>query len=185
METLPNCRLRDEQGPKGGRYVASIFYSGAALWALLTLVWLIRPATSADVCDNEVGLDIMCCWWCAAVAWFTIVPFVSFCFSLIFFLPGYLTVHLIARRVPWWRSVYWIPGWVISGVVAAVLFVVLVAINDWKIIALNIHNGILWQMAVGSFVLMVGLGFFGLLCGICYWLMRDKGSAEGLGPVRP
>ena len=26
--------------------------------------------------------------------------------------------------------------------------------------------------------LMIELGFFGLLCGICYWLMRDKRSAD-------
>jgi hypothetical protein len=29
-----------------------------------------------------------------------------------------------------------------------------------------------------SVELMIGLGFFGLLCGICYWLMRDKRSAN-------
>jgi hypothetical protein len=25
---------------------------------------------------------------------------------------------------------------------------------------------------------MIGLGFFGLLCGFCFWLMRDKRSAD-------
>jgi len=33
-------------------------------------------------------------------------------------------------------------------------------------------------MAMQAVGLMIGLGFFGLLCGICYWLMRDKRSAD-------
>src|ERR1700722_7296065 len=105
MNQVGKLDPRDEHRPKAGGYIGAIFLSGAALWVLLTLVWLIRPATSADVCDNEPGT--MCCWWCDAIAWFTIVPFVLFFFSLIFFLPGFLIVRSIARRAPWWRSVFW------------------------------------------------------------------------------
>ena len=185
MNQVGKLDPRDEHRPKAGGYIGAIFLSGAALWVLLTLVWLIRPATSADVCDNEPGT--MCCWWCDAIAWFTIVPFVLFFFSLIFFLPGFLIVRSIARRAPWWRSVYWIPGWVVAGIIAAVLLELLVAITSRQLIANNIHNGIVWQMTIESVVLMIGLGFFGLLCGICYWL-RDKRSAakdsvaQGLTP---
>jgi hypothetical protein len=97
---------------------------------------------------------------------------------LIFFLPGFVIVRSIARRVAWWRSAFWIPGWVMTGVIAAVLLAVVFAMTDRKIIALNINNGILWRRAMESVGLMIGLGFFGLLCGICYWLMRDKRSAD-------
>ena len=55
-----------------------------------------------------------------------------------------------------------------TGVIAAVLLAVVFAMTDRKFIALNIHNGILWRIAMISVGLMIGLGFFGLLCGICY-----------------
>lgn len=178
METLQNHGLRDGRRPD--LYVGAIFLSGAALWVLLTFFWLIRPATSADVCNDGpyTGLDIMCCWWCAAVAWFTIVPFVSFFFALIFYLPGFLIVRSIARRAAWWRSAYWIPGWVVAGVIAAVLLVAIGVITSRQLIANNIHNGIAWQMAMESVVLTIVLGFFGLLCGICYWLRDKRGAAR-------
>ena len=168
-------RLTDEQLPEAGRYVLAIFLSGAALWMLLTLGMVISPPSNADLCGDEAA---MCCRLCAAVAWFTIVPFVAFFFALIFFLPGFLIVRLIARGVAWWRPVYWIPGWVMTGVIASLLLAVIFAITERKFIALNIHNGILWRLAIQSVGFMIGLGFFGLLCGICYWLMRDKRSAD-------
>ena len=65
-----------------------------------------------------------------------------------------------------------------TGVIAAVLLEVVLAMTDRKFIALSIDNGILWRMAMASVGLMVGLGFFGLLCGFCFWLMRDKRSAD-------
>jgi len=172
METRQSHGLTDERWPEAVRYVGTIFLSGTALWVLLTLLWLIRPASDADVCGDEP--TAMCCRSCVALAWFTIVPLVSFFFALIFSLPGFLTVRSIARRIAWWRPAYWIPGWVVTGVIAAFLLVVFLAIADREIIALNIHNGIVWQMAMESVGLMIGLGLFGLLCGFCYWLMRDK-----------
>jgi|SRR5215510_2513292 len=168
-------RLTDEQLPEAGRYVLAIFLSGAALWMLLTLGMVISPPSNADLCGDEAA---MCCRLCAAVAWFTIVPFVAFFFALIFFLPGFLIVRLIARGVAWWRPVYWIPGWVMTGVIASLLLAVIFAITERKFIALNIHNGILWRLAIQSVGFMIGLGFFGLLSGFCYWLMRDKTSAD-------
>ena len=65
-----------------------------------------------------------------------------------------------------------------TGVIAAVLQIAVVFAMSRKFIALNIHNGILWRLAMQSVGFMIGLGFFGLLCGICYWLMRDKRSAD-------
>jgi len=50
--------------------------------------------------------------------------------------------------------------------------------SDRKIIALNINNGILWRRAMETVGLMIALGFFGLLCGICYWVMRNKRSTD-------
>src|SRR5215510_11873377 len=111
-------RLTDEQLPEAGRYVLAIFLSGAALWMLLTLGMVISPPSNADLCGDEAA---MCCRVCAAFAWFTIVHFFAFFFALIFFLPGFLIVRSIARGVAWWRPAYWIPGWVVTGVIAAVL----------------------------------------------------------------
>lgn len=165
METMLSPGLHHEQRPGSDHYSGTIFLSNAALWVMATLFWLLRPATSADVCDNAVGLDIMCCWWCDAFAWFTIVPILSFIFSLILFLPGFLIVRSIARRVTWWRSAYWIPGWVVAGVIAGIL---LMAVGV-------IISGQLIEVVIDLVVLMIGLGFFGLLCGIFYWL-RDKRS---------
>jgi hypothetical protein len=175
MKTPRSHRLTDEQWPEAVRYVGAIFLSGAALWMLLTLRMVISPPSNADLCGDEAA---MCCRLCAAFAWFTIVPFVAFFFALIFFLPGFLIVRSIARGVAWWQPAYWIPGWVVTGVTASVLLAVVFAMTDRKFIALNIHNGILWRRAMESVGLMIGLGFFGLLCGICYWLMRDKRSAD-------
>jgi hypothetical protein len=175
MKTPRSHRLTDEQWPEAARYVGAIFLSGAALWMLLTLRMVISPPSNVDLCGDEAA---MCCRLCAAFAWFTIVPLAAFFFALIFFLPGFLIVRSIARRVAWWRPAYWIPGWVVTGVIAAVLLTIVFAIADRKFIAINIHNGILSQWAMVSVGLMVGLGFFGLLCGICYWLVRDKRSAH-------
>jgi hypothetical protein len=66
----------------------------------------------------------------------------------------------------------------VTGIIAAVLLAVVFAMTDRKFIALNIYNGILWRRAMESVWLMIGLGFFGLLCGISFWLMRDKRSAD-------
>ena len=65
-----------------------------------------------------------------------------------------------------------------TGVISSVLLAVVFAMTDRKFVALNIHNAILWRRAMESVGLMIGLGFFGLLCGICYWLMRDKRNAD-------
>jgi hypothetical protein len=175
MNAPRSDRLTEEQWPEAVRYVGAIFLSGAALWMLLTLRMLISPPSNADLCGDEAA---MCCRLCAAFAWFTILPFAALFFALIFFLPGFVTVRSIARSVGWWRPAYWIPGWVVTGVIAAALLAVVFAATDRKIIALNIHNGILRRRAMESVELMIGLGFFGLLCGICYWLMRDKRSAN-------
>jgi hypothetical protein len=176
MKTLRSHRLTDEQRPEAVRYIGAIFLSGAALWILLTLRMVISPPSNADLCGDEAA---MCCRLCAAFAWFTIVPFAGFFSALIFFLPGFVIMRSIARGVAWWRPAYWIPGWVVTGVIAAVLLAVVLAMTDRRFIALNIHNGILSEMAMESVWLMIGLGFFGLLCGICYWLMRDKRSVDG------
>src|SRR5215831_15676612 len=72
-------RLTDEQLPEAGSYVLAIFLSGATLWMLLTLRMVISPPSNADLCGDEAA---MCCRLCAAVAWFTIVPFVAFFFCL-------------------------------------------------------------------------------------------------------
>jgi hypothetical protein len=175
MKTTPSHQLTDEEWPEAVRYVGAIFLPGAALWILLTLKMAISPPSNADLCGDE---GAMCCRLCAAFAWFTIVPFAAFFSALMFFLPGFVIVRSIARRVVWWRPAYWIPGWVVTGVIAAVLLAVVFAITDRKIIAININNGILWRRAMEAVGLMVGLGFFGLLCGISYWLMRDKRSAD-------
>jgi hypothetical protein len=175
MKTPRSPSRTDEQWQEAVRYVLAIFLSGAALWMLLTLRMVISPPSNADLCGDEAA---MCCRLCAAVAWFTIVPFVTLLFTLIFFLPGFLIVRSITRRVAWWRPAYWIPGWVVTGVIAAVLLAVVFAMTDRKFIARNIYNGILWRRTMESIGLMVGLGFFGLLCGICDWLMRDKRSPD-------
>jgi hypothetical protein len=140
MNTPRSDRLTEEQWPEAVRYVGAIFLSGAVLRMLLTLRILISPPSKADLCGDEAA---MCCRLCAAFAWFKILPFAAFFFALIFFLPGFVTVRSIARSVAWWRPAYWIPGWVVTGVVAAVLLAVVFAITHRKIIALNIHNGIL------------------------------------------
>src|SRR5215468_10337138 len=114
-----------EQLPQAARYVLAIFPSGAALWMLLTLKMVITPPSNAALCGDEAA---MCCRVCAAFAWLTIVPFVWFIFALIFFLPGFLIVRSITRRVAWWRPAYWIPGWVVTGVIAAVLLTIVFAI---------------------------------------------------------
>lgn len=173
METAR--RLGDEQERKAVRYVGAIFLSGAGLWGLLTLLMVISPPSNTTLCGDEAA---MCCWPCAAFAWFTIVPFLGFLVALILGLPGFLLVSLIARKAGWWRPVYWIPGWVLTGVIAAAILAACAAIADRKLIALNINNGILARMVrdFGGFALEAG--FFGLLCGICYWLLRDWRSAE-------
>jgi hypothetical protein len=175
MKTPRSHKLTDEQWPEAVRYVGAIFLPGAALWMLLTLRMVISPPSNADLCGDEAA---MCCRFCAAYAWFTIVPFAAFFFALIFFLPGFLIVRSIARGVAWWRPVYWIPGWVVTGVIASVLLAIVFAVTDRKSIALIIHNGILWRRAMESVGLMIGLGFFGLLSGFCYWLMCNKRSAD-------
>lgn len=173
--------LTDEQWPQAVRYVGAIFLSAAALWILLTLRMVISPPSNADLCGDEAA---MCCRMCAAFAWFTIVPFAVFFFALIFFLPGFVIMRSIARSVAWWRPAYWIPGWVVTGVIAAFLLALVFAITDRKIIVLNIHNGILWQRTMETVGLMIGLGFFGLLCGICYWMMLMRaGRADGTARV--
>ena len=175
MNTPPSRSLTNEQRPEAVRYVAAIFLSGVALWILFTVTMVISPPSNADLCGDEAA---MCCRMCAAFAWFTIVPFAAFFFALIFFLPGFVIMRSIARRVAWWRPACWIPGWVVAGVIAAVLLAVVFAMSDRKIIALNINNGILWRRAMETVGLMIALGFFGLLCGICYWVMRDKRSTD-------
>jgi len=175
VKTSQAHKLTDEQWPEAGRYIGAIFLSGAGLWVLLTLTMVISPPSTADVCGDEAA---MCCRLCAAFAWFAIVPFVTFFFALIFFLPGFVIVRSIARSVAWWRPACWIPGWIVAGVVAGALLAIVFAMADRNFIALNINNGILWRTAMVSSALMVGLGLFGLLCGICYWLMRDKRSSD-------
>ena len=175
MKTPRSPSRTDEQWQEAVRYVLAILLSGAASWMLLTLRMVISPPSNADFCGDEAA---MCCRLCAAVAWFTIVPFIAFFFALIFLLPGFLIVRSITRRIAWWRPAYWIPGWVVTGVIAAVLQIAVDFAMSRKFIALNIHNGILWRMAMASVGLMIGLGFFGLLCGFCDWLMRDKRSAD-------
>lgn len=173
-EVATSHRPTDERWPEALCYIAAILLSGGALWTLMTFKMVISPPSYADVCGDE---NAMCCLPCAVAAWFTIVPFVAFLFALIFFLPGYVTMRAIARRVARWRPIYWIPGWAVTGVLAAVLLAVGFAINDREFIVLNIDNGILWRRAVETVGFMIGLGFFGMLCGICYWL-RDKRRAS-------
>jgi len=183
MTTPRSHAPTNEQGADAGRYIGAIFLAGAVLWMLLTVLMAISPPSKATLCGDEAA---MCCWPCAVGAWFTIVPFAGFFFALILFLPGFVITGSIARRVAWWRPAYWIPGWAVTGVVAAVLLSIVFAIMDRKFIALNIRNGILSHMAVETVGFMVVLGFFGLLCGLCYWLMRDKRSADKQSlPARP
>ena len=157
------------------RYVGVIFVSGAGLWVLLTVRMLISPPSVADICGDPAA---MCCVWCAAVSWFTFVPMFGFLFALILFLPGYLFVSWIARRAAWWRPIYWIAGWVLTAVIAAVLFYVPLAlvIADRKIIALNINNGILARMAWVFVGFAIGFAVFGLLCGLCYCMMLVRAA---------
>jgi hypothetical protein len=155
------------------RYVGVIFVSGAGLWVLLTVRMLMSPPSYADICGDPAA---MCCVWCAAVGWFTFVPIFGFLFALILFLPGYLLVSWIARRAAWWRPIYWIAGWVVTAVIAAVLFDVALAIADRKIVALNINNGILARMAWAFVGFAIGFAVFGLLCGFCYWMMLVRAA---------
>ena len=101
MKTPRSPSRTDEQWQEAVRYVLAILLSGAASWMLLTLRMVISPPSNADFCGDEAA---MCCRLCAAVAWFTIVPFVTLLFTLIFFLPGFLIVRSITRRIAWWRS---------------------------------------------------------------------------------
>ena len=101
MKTPRSHGLTDGQWPEAVRYVGAIFLSGAALWMLFTLRMVISPPSNAVLCGDEAA---MCCRLCAAFAWLTIVPFVWFIFALIFFLPGFLIVRSITRRIAWWRS---------------------------------------------------------------------------------
>jgi hypothetical protein len=128
-EDATNPSRTDEQWPEAVCYVLAIFLSGAALWMLLHLRMMISPPSDADLCGDEAA---MCCRLCAAVAWSTIVPFVAFFFTLIFFLPGFLIVRSITRRIAWWRPAYWIPGWVVTNVIAAVHLAVVFAMTDRK-----------------------------------------------------
>jgi hypothetical protein len=159
------------------RYVGAIFVSGAGLWLLFTIGMLINPASYTDICGDPAA---MCCVWCAAYGWFTFVPMFGFALALILFLPGYLLASWIARRATWWRPVYWIPGWIVTAAIAAILFSAALAIADRRIIALNINNGILASMAWGFVGFALGFAVFGLLCGVCYWTMlRRAGRAGG------
>jgi hypothetical protein len=165
------------------RYVGAIFVSGAGLWVLVTVRMLISPPSYVDICSDPAA---MCCVWCAAVSWFTFVPMFGFLFALILFLPGYLLVSWIAHRAAWWQPIYWIAGWVITSVIAAVLFDVSLGIADRKIIALNINNGILTRMTWEFVGFAIGFAVFGLLCGFCYWMMlvRAARGADARGTAQ-
>jgi hypothetical protein len=150
------------------RYVGTIFVTGAGLWLLFTIGMFIRPPSYAGLCGEPAG---MCCVSCAVFGWFTIVPMFGFLLALILFLPGHLLVLWTARRAVWWRAVYWLPGWLVTGMIAAVLFCGATAFTDRKIIALNINNGILTEMAWQGVEFAIIFAIFGLLCGACYWMM--------------
>jgi hypothetical protein len=179
------------------RYVGAIFVSGAGLWTLLSVRMLISPPSYADICGDPAG---MCCIPCAAGVWFMFVPTLDFLVALTLLLPGDLLVSWIARRATWWRPVYWIAGWVVTSVIAAVLFDVALAIGDREIIALNINNGILARKAWEFAGFAIGFAVFGLLCGLCYRMMlvrvarkadagcrlpRTRVSPLGLGDLLP
>jgi hypothetical protein len=158
------------------RYVGTIFVSGAGLWVLLTVRMLISPPSYADICGDPAA---MCCLGCAAAAWLIFVPMFGFPLALILFLPGHLLVSWTARRAAWWRPFFWIAGWVVTAVIAAILFDLALAIADRKIIALNINNGILASMAWAFIGFAIGFAVFGLLCGFCYWMMLVRAARAG------
>lgn len=155
------------------RYVGAILISGASLWVLITVRMLISPPTYADICGDPAA---MCCVLCAAIAWFSYVPMLGFVFALILFLPGHLLVSWIARKVAWWRPVYWIAAWAVTAAIAAVLFQSALTIADRKIVALIINNGIVATMAPEFIVFAIVFVVFGLLCGFCYWLMPVRAA---------
>jgi hypothetical protein len=156
------------------RYVGAIFVSGAGLWVIITIGMLTNPSsTYADLCGDPPG---MCCVGCAVAAWFIFVPVFGFPFALMLFLPGHLFVSWIARKARWWRPLYWIAGWIVTGVIAAALFFVPLVLADRKIIALNINNGILARMAWELVGFTIAFVVFGLLCGFCYWIMLVRAA---------
>jgi hypothetical protein len=161
------------------RYVGAIFVSGAGLWLLVTIGMLISPPSYADICGDPAA---MCCVLCAAIGWFTFVPIFGFPFALIMFLPGHLLVAWIAGRAAWWRPGYWIPGWIVTAVIAAVLFYAALAIADRRFISLNIKNGIPADMVWNFVGFVIGFAVFGLLCGVCYWMMLMRAGRAGGKP---
>jgi len=162
------------------RYVGAIFVTSVGLWLLFTIKMFVSPPSYTDICGDP---GAMCCLPCAVFGWFTFVPMGGFLLALILFLPGHLLVCWTARRAVWWLPSYWLAGWVVTALIAVVLFSVGGAILDRKVIALNINNGILatkaWEFIGWATVFVV----FGLLCGACYWMMlkRAAGAAGTRG----
>jgi hypothetical protein len=152
-------------------YVGAIFVTGAGLWLLTTITMFISPPSDAGICGPP---GATCCVMCAVYAWFTFVPMFGFLLALILFLPGHLLVSWTARRATWWQPLYWLAGWVVTALIAAVLFSVALWISDRKIIALNISNGILGEMARQLILFATLFAVFGLLCGVCYWVMLTR-----------
>jgi hypothetical protein len=148
------------------RYVSAIITTGASLWLLATIRMYLIPPSRADICGDP---DASCCMWCFFGAWFTFLPMFGLALALVLFLPGHLLVWWTARRVTWWRSVYWLAGWVASGVIGSVLFSTATTFADRKFIALN--NGIIMTRVLEFLYFTTLFATFGLVCGTFYWMM--------------
>jgi hypothetical protein len=163
METCP-----DRISAHPGAYLLGILVPWVAFCALYIAAMLIEPAT---VCSPP---EAMCCYICAVIMWLTVIPFVGYIIVVLIFAPGIFLVAFIARRVRRWRPVYWLFGWTAAGMLSVIPVATFGIIYDRQIIAININNGILTRLAYDYGLSAIGLGFFGLMCGICYWAILVK-----------
>jgi len=120
----------------------------------------------------------MCCIPCVYAEWIIGAP-IGFAFLALIFLPGFLLIRELAKRIDGWGRLPWIPGWGFSGLIAALLVEVPALVSSRELIALNIHNGILAQEAGLFRKLMIALIGFGLASGICHFCFLASRKMPG------
>jgi hypothetical protein len=147
------------------RFLMAILGPWSAICVLVAVSVLRDPA---GVCGDPSGIG-MCCISCAVFGYLFMVPVFGFLFAALLFVPGFLIVAFVARRIGKWRPVYWIFGWMFTGMSAVILISMLVVIRDGNFIAVSEKGYELGIFTIAS-------GIFGLLCGICYWAMLIRAS---------
>jgi hypothetical protein len=162
MKALSSLAVAATQEMLVVRFLLAILGPWSAICVLVAVSVLRDPS---NVCSDPG----VCCLGCVVFGYLFMVPVFGFLFAALLFVPGFLIVVFVARRIGKWRPVYWIFGWMFTGMSAVVPIVMLVVIRDRKFIAVS-QNG--YELVIFT----IALVFFGLLCGICYWAMLIKAS---------